>query len=205
MKRYQIKAIGCKVNQYEAQQISEFLQNLGLRACEPSKPADLAIVHSCAVTSRAMAKSRQALSRFLRQNTPIVVLSGCGARWAKTELAKLGPTVKLIPEAQDIARVLSNIVTEQAAPNDASSAINQGSKATSRNEQCMIPAPVMATVAASNPLSPLSNHIQTNCSRQVKGEICSAGFSSNDGSIIQAASMGPITCFSRHQRAFVKV
>ena len=204
MKTYQIKAFGCKVNQYEVQQISEFLQKLGLRAVEPSEPADLAVVHSCAVTSRAVGKSLQAVRGFLRHKIPTVLVSGCGVHWAKAQLNKLGASVKLMPEAQDIANVLYKISTRQVAPNNLSATVNQGSKAPGRNKQCIIPVTALANAAASKPNKTLSNHIQTTWIGQVKGEF-NCDRLVNYGRLTQKAVLGPIMSFSGHQRAFVKV
>ena len=199
MKTYHIEVIGCKVNQYEAQQISELLERLGLRAARRAEAADVAVVHSCAVTSRAIAKSRQAVSRFLRQRTLDVLVSGCAARWAGLEFTKLGPTVKLVHDAQNITSVLYKIISKQGAPATISANINQGSKAPGRNEQCMTTPKIEATAVASNPDSkPLSNHIQTCWTKQVKDEFQDVGLN-------KKAVLGPITWFSGHQRAFVKV
>ena len=199
MKTYHIEVIGCKVNQYEAQQISELLERLGLRAARRSETADLAVVHSCAVTSRAISKSRKAVSRFLRQRARTILVSGCAARWAGLEFTKLGPTVKLVPEAQNITSVLYKITSKQAAPNTFLANINQGSKAPGRNEQCMMTSKTAATAVASNPvIKPLSNHIQTCWPKQVKDEF-------QDVEHNRKGVLGPITGFSGHQRAFVKV
>ncbi|MCK4851010.1 MAG: hypothetical protein KAT11_06655, partial [Phycisphaerae bacterium] len=103
LKTYQVKVIGCKVNQYEAQQISEFLCALGLQPVAAGELADLAVVHSCAVTSRAAAKSRRAVRRCLRQAKGPVVVSGCAAQLAAEELAELSKAVRVIRKAPDIA------------------------------------------------------------------------------------------------------
>ena len=42
MRTYHIEVIGCKVNQYEAQQMSEFLERMNLRPARSAQPADLA-------------------------------------------------------------------------------------------------------------------------------------------------------------------
>ena len=205
MKTYHIEAIGCKVNQYEAQQISEFLQQLGLQAAEPEEPPDLAVVHTCAVTARALAKSRRAVSRCLRNQAAALLVSGCAARWAGSELSKLAPTVKLVPQAQDIASVLYKITKEQGAPNNNSATINQGSKAPGRNKQCMMTATATTTTVANGRTRPLSNHIQPPSSGQVKSKICAYGVVDKPPKSTERRLLGPITRFSGHQRAFVKV
>ena len=172
---------------------------MGLQAAKAAEPAELAIVHSCAVTSRAIAKSRQTVSRSLKLGAKAVLVSGCAARWAGPEFTKLGPSVKLVPEAQYIANFLYNITSKQGDSQRFSTDTNQGSKAPGRNKQCMMTTKTKATAVASNPsIKPLSNHIQTGWQKQVKGE-----FQSTEQG--KKAALGPINRFRGHQRAFIKV
>jgi threonylcarbamoyladenosine tRNA methylthiotransferase MtaB len=72
--------LGCKVNQYEAQQIRRRLQLIGLEPARPGQAADLAVVHSCAVTSQAVRKSRQVMRRLQQLHPDArVVITGCAA------------------------------------------------------------------------------------------------------------------------------
>lgn len=69
--------LGCKVNQYESQAISEALAKRGYETVTEGK-ADIFIVNSCTVTASADQKTRQAVRRFKRNNPDsIVVLTGC--------------------------------------------------------------------------------------------------------------------------------
>lgn len=69
--------LGCKVNQYESQAISEALIRRGFEITT-DKNADIIIVNSCTVTASADQKTRQAVHRFRRNNPDaIVVLTGC--------------------------------------------------------------------------------------------------------------------------------
>src|SRR5690606_13959657 len=45
--------LGCKVNQYETQQIKEALEASGYREAEDGEPAELCIVNTCTVTGEA--------------------------------------------------------------------------------------------------------------------------------------------------------
>ncbi|GAI22972.1 unnamed protein product, partial [marine sediment metagenome] len=59
MKTFAINTLGCKVNQYESQQIRELLERLGLDQVETSKEKpDLVVINTCCVTLSASAKSR---------------------------------------------------------------------------------------------------------------------------------------------------
>jgi MiaB/RimO family radical SAM methylthiotransferase len=65
LKTFSIQTLGCRVNQYEADQMAAMLRELGLRPADPADPltADLRIVHSCSVTVQAASKSRQLARR----------------------------------------------------------------------------------------------------------------------------------------------
>ncbi len=69
--------LGCKVNQYESQAISEALSKRGFEVTG-AKNADVIVVNSCTVTASADQKTRQAVRRFKRNNPDsVVVLTGC--------------------------------------------------------------------------------------------------------------------------------
>lgn len=69
--------LGCKVNQYESQAISESLSKRGFEVTR-AKNADVIVVNSCTVTASADQKTRQAVRRFKRNNPDsVVVLTGC--------------------------------------------------------------------------------------------------------------------------------
>ena len=56
-----IHTLGCKVNQYESQAISEIFVNNGFGLSAPSD-ADVIIVNSCSVTAESDRKTRQTVS-----------------------------------------------------------------------------------------------------------------------------------------------
>ena len=69
--------LGCKVNQYESQAMSEALSEKGFETVTDDV-ADVFVVNSCTVTAFADKKTRQAVRRFKRNNPEsIVVLTGC--------------------------------------------------------------------------------------------------------------------------------
>lgn len=75
--KFKIHTLGCKVNQYESQAMSEALQKRGYEPAQ-GEDADIFIVNSCTVTASADQKTRQAVRRFKRNNPDsIVVLTGC--------------------------------------------------------------------------------------------------------------------------------
>jgi threonylcarbamoyladenosine tRNA methylthiotransferase MtaB len=78
---FAIETLGCKVNQYESSYFLETLKEAGC-ACVPFRErADIYIVHSCAVTSKAGFQTRQLLRRAHRTNpTALIVAAGCYAQ-----------------------------------------------------------------------------------------------------------------------------
>lgn len=89
--------LGCKVNQYETQIMTQRLKAAGYEIVSPDEPADVYIVNSCTVTAESDHKTRQVLRR-LKSNNPkaIAVLCGC---FAQSSLER----AKSIPEADVIA------------------------------------------------------------------------------------------------------
>lgn len=74
---FHFKTLGCKVNQYETQAISEALISLSHTA-DTSLPADAVIINSCTVTAESDRKTRQILHSVKRNNPEaVIVLTGC--------------------------------------------------------------------------------------------------------------------------------
>lgn len=63
MKTFSVQTLGCKVNQYEGEQLVGLLRARGLVAVPWGGRADLRVVHTCSVTVQAASKSRQAVRR----------------------------------------------------------------------------------------------------------------------------------------------
>ncbi|MBR5774282.1 MAG: tRNA (N(6)-L-threonylcarbamoyladenosine(37)-C(2))-methylthiotransferase MtaB, partial [Clostridia bacterium] len=70
--------LGCKVNQYETQVMTERLSQAGFEIVSHNDNADIYIVNSCTVTATSDQKTRQCVRRF-KKNHPqsVVVLTGC--------------------------------------------------------------------------------------------------------------------------------
>ena len=76
--KVKMHTLGCKVNQYETESITEdFLKN-GYEITLSDGDADIFVVNSCTVTSESDRKTRQTVRR-LKHNHPnsIVILTGC--------------------------------------------------------------------------------------------------------------------------------
>ncbi|UCG59380.1 MAG: tRNA (N(6)-L-threonylcarbamoyladenosine(37)-C(2))-methylthiotransferase MtaB [Phycisphaerales bacterium] len=115
MKSFSINTLGCKVNQYESQQIRELLEQLGLRQAETSEKADFAVVNTCCVTHTASAKSRQHIRKTQNLNPQAtLVVCGCLPAIAGAELSGLGQDCRLITHKDDVAGTLIQLICDRA-------------------------------------------------------------------------------------------
>lgn len=70
--------LGCKVNQYETEYMSELLKNAGFEIVTPNENADYYIINSCTVTATADQKTRQNVRKFKRKHPDAtIILTGC--------------------------------------------------------------------------------------------------------------------------------
>ena len=77
---YSVAVLGCKVNQYDAQQIEQLLECYGLKRAAQTADADLMVIHTCGVTAAAAQKSRQTIRKMQRSNPAArIIVTGCAA------------------------------------------------------------------------------------------------------------------------------
>jgi threonylcarbamoyladenosine tRNA methylthiotransferase MtaB len=78
MKSFTIATLGCKVNRYESEAISEQLAYEGWQPTDRGSKASLCIINSCTVTQKAAMQSRQAARKLIRNHPgALVVVTGC--------------------------------------------------------------------------------------------------------------------------------
>ena len=116
MKTFSIDTLGCKVNQYESQQIRELLEQFGLTQLETSeRKSDLVVINTCCVTHTASAKSRQCIHKAQRLNPKaVIIVAGCLPSVQIGELNNPGKNVHLIRHRHTLAATLSQIVNGKA-------------------------------------------------------------------------------------------
>lgn len=69
---------GCKVNQYETENIKQHLIIKGFTTTDSISDADICIINSCTVTSMSDRKGRQLIHKIKKENPySIIVLTGC--------------------------------------------------------------------------------------------------------------------------------
>ncbi len=73
--------LGCKVNQYETQEMSELLEKNGYTIIYNATDADVAVVNSCTVTAESVRKTRQTIRKLKKQKPDsIIILTGCASQ-----------------------------------------------------------------------------------------------------------------------------
>lgn len=73
-----IYTLGCKVNQYDSQEISSLLRAHGFAVVSARNEADVYIINSCTVTAESTRKSKQAVRRFRKLHPDsVILLTGC--------------------------------------------------------------------------------------------------------------------------------
>lgn len=108
-KRASIHALGCRLNQSEAQLLTERLLAAGYELAPIGEPADLAIINTCTVTQEADAKSRKLVRQFIRRNPgAYTAVIGCYAQMGADKLAAI-PGVDLVIGNEEKLRVLDYV------------------------------------------------------------------------------------------------
>ena len=116
MKTFSINTLGCKVNQYESQQIRELLESFGLHKSRYSDKSDLIIINTCCVTHTATAKSRQQIRKIQKKSPEsILVVCGCLPTLNFNIFSINGQKIHFITNRNDLATTLSQIASKPHA------------------------------------------------------------------------------------------
>ena len=85
-----IITLGCKVNQYETNAMSQKLLENGYEVVEHNQKADVYIINTCTVTNMSDRKSRQMIRKAKEMNPQAKVIAvGCYVQVAKKEVEKI--------------------------------------------------------------------------------------------------------------------
>ena len=80
MKTFYIKTLGCKVNRYESDGIATELIHNGFKRANTLQDAQVCIINTCCVTSKAGMQSRQAIRKITNSNPESkIIVTGCHA------------------------------------------------------------------------------------------------------------------------------
>lgn len=101
--------LGCKVNQYETQILTELFAADGYDIVPPQDEADVYVINSCTVTATGDKKTRQMMRHFKKQNPSAkIALTGCFPQ-AFPDAAKKLPEADIISGARNRAKLLSHV------------------------------------------------------------------------------------------------
>ena len=89
MKRIAIATLGCKVNQFESASFASAFTERGCEFVPFHGEADVYVINTCTVTSRAGQQSRQLIRRALQHPGARVVVTGCYAQMAPETVLEL--------------------------------------------------------------------------------------------------------------------
>jgi threonylcarbamoyladenosine tRNA methylthiotransferase MtaB len=112
---------GCKLNQYETEALASPLRSQGFTVVTAHQDAEVYIVNTCTVTSRADHKAR-AFIRGLARAHPrsLLVVTGCSAQLEADSLASLAGNVVVVGQSEkavllDLPRFLEGVRGAQGA------------------------------------------------------------------------------------------
>jgi len=95
--RVAFQTLGCKLNQLETESVADTFLDAGAEIVPFHVPADLYVVNTCTVTSKAEQKARHDIRAVLaRVPHAVVVATGCYAQMEPAALAALGARVVVI-------------------------------------------------------------------------------------------------------------
>ncbi|PTN39020.1 MiaB/RimO family radical SAM methylthiotransferase [Desulfonatronum sp. SC1] len=114
--RFHLTTFGCKVNQYESQVILEHWVGQGHVPVDEAAQAEVILIHSCAVTAKAVAELRKAATA-LRRTAPGagIMITGCAAQTFGAELRGLSGVIGVFG-TRDRGRLLGgpDVLVEQS-------------------------------------------------------------------------------------------
>ncbi|HUS79851.1 MAG TPA: radical SAM protein, partial [Armatimonadota bacterium] len=106
-----IKTLGCKLNQYESEQIREDFEALGFEVVDFGEPAEVHVINSCTVTHRTDRDTRR-LARGVKRACPdaLVIVTGCYAQVSPEALGALDAVDLIVGNAgkADLARTAAD-------------------------------------------------------------------------------------------------
>lgn len=90
MKKVAFYTLGCKVNQYETEAMSELFINSGYQVVDYDGYADIYVINTCTVTGMSDRKSRQIIRRAKKLNPgSFVIVAGCYSQVSPDEVLKI--------------------------------------------------------------------------------------------------------------------
>ena len=118
MRKAALHNLGCKVNSYETEAMTQLLKKEGYEIVSFQDQADVYIINTCSVTNMADRKSRQMLHKAKKQNpNAVVVATGCYVQTATEKVAQ-DLSIDLVVgnnRKKDIVEILNEYYAEKEA------------------------------------------------------------------------------------------
>ena len=118
MRKAALHNLGCKVNPYETEAMTQLLKKAGYEIVSFQDQADVYIINTCSVTNMADRKSRQMLHKAKKQNpNAVVVATGCYVQTATEKVAQ-DLSIDLVVgnnRKKDIVEILNEYYAEKEA------------------------------------------------------------------------------------------
>ena len=109
MKRASFHTLGCKLNYTETATFREQFEHAGFEAVDFGDEADVVLINTCSVTSKADAEARKVVRQALRRSPgAYVVVVGCYAQLRPDEIASIDG-VDLVLGAQEKFHILEHV------------------------------------------------------------------------------------------------
>jgi len=104
--------LGCKLNQLETESIAEAFKKEGFALVDWGSSADLFVINTCTVTSKAEQKARRMIRKTLRDNpAACLIATGCYAQMEGKTLETLSENGRIFVVAGDLKSILLDLPT----------------------------------------------------------------------------------------------
>ncbi len=121
MRTFSIQTLGCKVNQYESEQIAALLRSHGWVESD-AEAAELRIINSCSVTVEAASKSRQSVRQAVKlpvmgqgDRKSRVIVMGCWATSDREAASRLPGVDRVLTHQDNVAQRLTEFLSEEVS------------------------------------------------------------------------------------------
>lgn len=110
---FKIITLGCKVNQYESQVMTEIMLKDGFSLVQEDDSADIFIINTCTVTSVSDSKNRKIIRRLRRNNeNAIIVVTGCMSQaFPEDDVYKICDIVVGNTNRKNISKLIKEYIT----------------------------------------------------------------------------------------------
>ncbi|NTV90354.1 MAG: tRNA (N(6)-L-threonylcarbamoyladenosine(37)-C(2))-methylthiotransferase MtaB [Clostridiales bacterium] len=109
MKKAAFYTLGCKVNQYETEAMTEIFKEAGYEIVDFESIADVYVINTCTVTGLSARKSRQMIRRAKTVNeNAVIAVAGCYSQTAPEEVESI-PGVDVVIGTKDRGRIFELI------------------------------------------------------------------------------------------------